>query len=1330
MVTTRGESSVDLETAKTIKRIFLSYGRADAEELALRLQQDLEQQGHHVWLDKQQIRSGRSWEHQIEEAILGHDVFIALLSPHAVRRPDGVCLDEISMARYNNRLIIPAMVFECRPPLGIYRLDWIDFQHWQNPARYNSALERLTRTLQADKCAVEGTFSKIFGTLEPLDFRIEVGRLTRDFTGREWLLEEIDKWLEQDDSRVFFITGDPGTGKSAVMAHLQDKHPDVAACHFCVATRDDSTSPERFIRSLAAQLATQLPNFRESLDTAMDKVSEIDPGSLLRGLVAGPLGAEAHDKPVLVLVDGLDEAMKRGDQNIATVLARGLNDLPSWVRLVISSRKEPDIIDLFSRFRPHEIDAGREENLQDVQQYLRRKLTEKKLAERLACAGVTADQVSGIIAEKGAGVFLYAVMAVEGLQSGDIVPEEPDSFPDGLVEFFVRNFERCFPDREDFTRFRPLLDVICAAREPLTAAQLGSFLGRDSFDVEQDMERVAAFFPEHEGRYRAFHKSVVDWLVGEAGMSKRFRVNVLAGHQSIANRLWGDYRGGSRERFLLRHLPTHLVGAERWEDAVSVVCDLEYVEAKVRAGLVVELQDDYRDVLAALPEGQEARQEEERRRIRLNKFGKELAAFGKGERKQYPTIEPIRLKSNEEIAALAKRIAENPTPLDRVRVFAQFARGQAHHLQAHGHRPRFVMQEAYNYADSGPVAEAAERILARESLSPIVLNRPLSRPVFDPLIACLRTLEGHTEAVICIALGSDSRTAVSGSYDKTLRIWDVESGQCLRTLEGHTNLVSCIALGPDGRTAVSGSWDKTLRVWDVKSGQCLRTLNGHTSSIECVALGPDGRTAVSGSQDNTVRIWDVESGQCLRTFGGHTDLVNCIALGRDGRTAVSGSSDKTLLVWDVESGQCLRTLEGHTSSVSCVALSPDGRTAVSGSYDKTLRVWDMESGQSLRTFKGHTSLVSCVTFGPDGKTAESGSWDKTLLVWDVESGQCLRTLKGHTDMVSCIALGRDGRIAVSGSSDKTLLVWDVESGQCFRAVEGQASLVSCVALSPDGMTAVFGSHDKALRVWDVASGKCVRTLEGHTGWIDCVVLGPDGRTALSGSRDNMLRVWNVESGQCLRTLEGHAAWISCIALGPGGKTAVSGSRDNMLRVWNVESGQCLGTFKGHSDMVSCIALAPGGKTAVSGSRDNTLRVWDMESGQCLRTLEGHAAWISCITLSPDGKTVVSGSYDKTLRVWDVESGQCLRTLEGHMARISCAALGPDGKIAVSGSRDKTLRVWDVESGQIIAVLAIDGSISTLAITPDFKHLCYAGAWARPQFARLVNFPLDRSVMGR
>ena len=256
----------------------------------------------------------------------------------------------------------------------------------------------------------------------------------------------------------------------------------------------------------------------------------------------------------------------------------------------------------------------------------------------------------------------------------------------------------------------------------------------------------------------------------------------------------------------------------------------------------------------------------------------------------------------------------------------------------------------------------------------------------------------------------------------TLRVWDFETGQCLKTLEGHTNAVHSVSIVPDGKRAVSGSKDITLRVWDVETGQCLKTLEGHTRQVHSVSITPDGKSAVSGSWDLTLRVWDLESGQCLKTLEGKTYWDNSVSVTPDGRNAVSGSEDRTLRVWGVESGQCLKTLEGHTEEVSSVSITPDGKRAVSGSWDKTLRVWDLESGQCLKTLEGHRDYVNSVSVTPDGKRAVSGSKDNTLRVWDLESGQCVAHYQARGPVTSNSKIRASGQFAYGTSVGELILL--------------------------------------------------------------------------------------------------------------------------------------------------------------------------------------------------------------------------------------------------------------------------------------------------------------------
>ncbi|CAK0816759.1 unnamed protein product [Prorocentrum cordatum] len=308
---------------------------------------------------------------------------------------------------------------------------------------------------------------------------------------------------------------------------------------------------------------------------------------------------------------------------------------------------------------------------------------------------------------------------------------------------------------------------------------------------------------------------------------------------------------------------------------------------------------------------------------------------------------------------------------------------------------------------------------------PFDMNRIVQHGILDPqgsTVGALARLAGGEEysdmelGILQSYCGQrpkmQAATALSGSRDNTLKLWELSTGRCLRTLEGHTYEVMCVtAQGKDG--ALSGSIDKTLKLWELSTGRCLRTLEGHTDRVPCVtALGEDG--ALSGSDDRTLKLWELSTGRCLRTLTGHAGAVLCVtALGEDG--ALSGSDDRTLKLWELSTGRCLRTLTGHAGAVLCVtALGEDG--ALSGSDDRTLKLWELSTGRCLRTLTGHAGAVLCVTaLGEDG--ALSGSDDRTLKLWELSTGRCLRTLTGHAGAVMRVtaqgrALARDaqGRI--------------------------------------------------------------------------------------------------------------------------------------------------------------------------------------------------------------------------------------------------------------------------------------------------------------------------------
>ena len=305
-----------------------------------------------------------------------------------------------------------------------------------------------------------------------------------------------------------------------------------------------------------------------------------------------------------------------------------------------------------------------------------------------------------------------------------------------------------------------------------------------------------------------------------------------------------------------------------------------------------------------------------------------------------------------------------------------------------------------------------------------------SRRTSPPDFLLDRTLKGHSGWVTAVAFNPDGRRLASGSWDQSVKSWEVSTGEQLSTIGSKMKEVQAIAFSRDGRWLATENSANTVSLRDASTGQEIRTLSSDkplgiwkSNFVYSIAFSPDGQWLASGIDDKTVRLWDVKTGRKVRDLTALRRPVIYVAFSPDGRLLASGDDDKTITISDVASGEEVEKLSGHKKSICAVAFSPNGRWLASASADKTVKLWDVGTGREIYTLTGHGGVVTSIAFSPDGRWLVSGSWDKTIKVWEVDTGREVQTLAGHDRPVYSVAFDSRGQWLASGSEDNTIKLW-------------------------------------------------------------------------------------------------------------------------------------------------------------------------------------------------------------------------------------------------------------------------------------------------------------------
>lgn len=358
--------------------------------------------------------------------------------------------------------------------------------------------------------------------------------------------------------------------------------------------------------------------------------------------------------------------------------------------------------------------------------------------------------------------------------------------------------------------------------------------------------------------------------------------------------------------------------------------------------------------------------------------------------------------------------------------------------------------------------DARETVTAILCLNPVDADALNARDILDEQLKVttphpvgeVRKFDSHKSWVNCVVFSPDGTKALSGGgadtrvvgprggLDRSIRMWDVETGAEEHRYLGRLGMVASIAFSSDGKSALSSNLGGGLYLWDVETGDTIRRFDPGVTQVRSVAIGPDDRLAVSGGEDKVVHIWKMATGSSLHRCLGHTQIVTSVAFALDGRFVLSGSEDQSLRLWNVDGGKLVQRFDGHAAKVLCVALSSDGQFAVSGAADGAIHLWQVENGAKVHVFTGHQGAVNSVAFAPNGQRIVSGGADGTVRVWDVAMWREVKCFQGHKDQVMSVANSPDGNYALSGSRDTSVRLWQLPAASASSVTAETADLLN------------------------------------------------------------------------------------------------------------------------------------------------------------------------------------------------------------------------------------------------------------------------------------------------
>ncbi len=566
---------------------------------------------------------------------------------------------------------------------------------------------------------------------------------------------------------------------------------------------------------------------------------------------------------------------------------------------------------------------------------------------------------------------------------------------------------------------------------------------------------------------------------------------------------------------------------------------------------------------------------------------------------------------------------------------------------------------------------------------------------------------------------------------------------------GHSYSVNSVTYSPDSQWLVSGSSDRTVKIWR-RDGTFIRTLaipfdiNHQLFDVLSVAISPDSTLIAAGVQQtigggqftSAVHIWRISDGQLVQTFtgyavGGVTNTgVSSVAFSPDGQYLASGSRDQSVKVWRMSNGNLVSSRSDHAQRVNSVAFSPSGQWLASGSDDDTAKLYRTSDWGLVQTFTGHTNDVLSVAFSPDSNRLATGSWDGTVRLWNITNARLPLSLM-HGSNVFCVAFSPDGKLLASGANDHSIKLWDLKRSVLVDTLLGHSASVLTLAFTPDSQMLASGSWSPefAIKVWGQSPAgptasnglnplnQLLFTVTNHSSSINELIFTPNSKL-ISGA-DTTARFWEGLNGRFLRMINA-ASSVTSMAVSPDGQLIALPGANHTVKIYHTADGTLVQTLVGHTQDITGLAFSHDGSLLASGAffdgNNDVIKLWNVSNWTLVRNLSGPFLFgpFMAINFSADD-ALISASCESVPAVWHVSDGAFIRSFPvSGLTRFS-----PDGTLLAIASNPIHIH----RTSDWVQVAALSDQNQALAFTPDSHYLAVGGS-SQIQFWRVSDWTLQ------